>query len=76
MLLNTVFQVFCFKFRELGETLTDDDLRAMIDEFDLDQDGESKIQLTPCSFVDTTHDDVLRFVVDLEEFVAIMTGDS
>ena len=29
-------------FRELGETLGDDELRAMIDEFDLDQDGESK----------------------------------
>ena len=28
--------------RELGETLTDDELRAMIDEFDLDQDGESR----------------------------------
>ncbi|ODV79958.1 EF-hand [Suhomyces tanzawaensis NRRL Y-17324] len=26
--------------KELGENLTDDDLRAMIDEFDLDEDGE------------------------------------
>ena len=26
--------------RELGETLTDDELQAMIDEFDNDQDGE------------------------------------
>lgn len=27
--------------RELGENLTDEELRAMIDEFDLDEDGES-----------------------------------
>lgn len=28
--------------QELGENLDDDELRAMIDEFDFDQDGESK----------------------------------
>lgn len=28
--------------KELGENLSDDELRAMIDEFDLDEDGESK----------------------------------
>ena len=28
--------------RELGENMTDDELRAMIDEFDKDRDGESK----------------------------------
>jgi len=28
--------------RELGETLTDEELQAMIDEFDKDQDGQSK----------------------------------
>lgn len=27
--------------REIGETIDDDELQAMIDEFDLDQDGES-----------------------------------
>lgn len=27
--------------RELGENMDDDDLQAMIDEFDLDEDGES-----------------------------------
>lgn len=27
--------------KELGENLTDEELRAMIDEFDLDEDGES-----------------------------------
>lgn len=26
--------------REIGESLTDDELQAMIDEFDLDEDGE------------------------------------
>ena len=26
--------------RELGEALSDEELRAMIDEFDIDQDGE------------------------------------
>lgn len=28
--------------RELGENMTDEELRAMIDEFDRDGDGESK----------------------------------
>jgi len=28
--------------RELGENIADDELRAMIDEFDTDKDGESK----------------------------------
>jgi centrin-3 len=28
---------------ELGENIDDDELRAMIDEFDLDGDGESKL---------------------------------
>ena len=29
--------------RELGENISDDELRAMIDEFDTDKDGESKL---------------------------------
>lgn len=29
-------------YRELGENLADEELRAMIDEFDKDGDGESK----------------------------------
>ena len=29
--------------RELGENMSDDDLRSMIDEFDKDGDGESKL---------------------------------
>lgn len=32
--------------RELGENLTDDELQAMIDEFDKDQDGYSNIYIT------------------------------
>lgn len=28
--------------RELGENMSEEELRAMIDEFDLDNDGESK----------------------------------
>ena len=31
-----------FFARELGENMTDEELRAMIDEFDRDGDGESK----------------------------------
>lgn len=31
---------------ELGETIDDDELRAMIEEFDLDGDGESTIIIT------------------------------
>lgn len=34
--------------KEIGESLDDDELQAMIDEFDLDQDGESKFRaITP-----------------------------
>lgn len=29
--------------KEIGETLDDEELQAMIDEFDLDQDGESRL---------------------------------
>ena len=29
--------------RELGENMSEDELRAMIDEFDTDNDGESKL---------------------------------
>ena len=37
--------------RELGETMDDDELRAMIEEFDRDQDGESFVGLCSCFFV-------------------------
>ena len=32
--------------KELGENLTDEELRAMIDEFDLDEDGESMLPIS------------------------------
>jgi centrin-3 len=46
--------------KEIGETLEDDELQAMIDEFDLDQDGES---IVPCNLVDE------------QEFINIMTDN-
>lgn len=39
--------------KELGENLTDEELRAMIDEFDLDEDGES--MLPRCFFLSYTN---------------------
>ena len=36
-------------YRELGENMSDEELRAMIEEFDKDGDGESK--LSSCSFL-------------------------
>lgn len=44
--------------RELGENLSDEELRAMIDEFDLDEDGESMYLLffsTGVSIMDYTN---------------------
>jgi len=35
------FSVYFHDNRELGENMTDEELRAMIDEFDRDGDGES-----------------------------------
>lgn len=34
--------------RELGENMTDEELRAMIDEFDTDGDGESESERVHC----------------------------
>lgn len=36
------FILYFVVYRELGENMTDEELRAMIDEFDRDGDGESK----------------------------------
>ena len=33
---------FFFHYRELGDNVNEEELKAMIDEFDLDGDGESK----------------------------------
>lgn len=49
---------------ELGENIDDDELRAMIDEFDLDGDGES-IGLRVFVY--------LIIIVNEQEFIAIMT---
>jgi len=49
--------------KELGENLEDDELQAMIDEFDLDEDGESIlfcIIMNLCSF--------LRLYISLTSF--------
>lgn len=43
----------------LGENIDDDELRAMIDEFDIDGDGEST--------------DLSLFLVNEQEFIEIMT---
>lgn len=34
--------MYFYVYRELGENMTDEELRAMIDEFDRDGDGESE----------------------------------
>ncbi|RLV83222.1 Cell division control protein 31 [Meyerozyma sp. JA9] len=52
--------------KELGENLTDDELRAMIDEFDLDEDGESKYQDSP-NYPQRTN------TVNEQEFINICT---
>ena len=49
--------------KEIGENLDDEELQAMIDEFDLDQDGESKFLLLIHFFLK----------VNEQEFIAIMT---
>lgn len=40
--LTYMFIVSFSTHRELGENMSDEELRAMIDEFDKDGDGESK----------------------------------
>ena len=51
--------------KELGENLTDEELQAMIDEFDLDRDGQSNY-FTSVFFL-------ICFLVNENEFTAIMT---
>jgi hypothetical protein len=56
--------------------VTEDELKAMIAEFDLDQDGESASPTPgprpPITHAFFTH---YRLLVNEEEFVAIMTAD-
>lgn len=71
--------------RELGEDMPEDELRAMIDEFDKDGDGESESWLPDNSTVllntrvCVVNYEFIHFVtcvsVNWDEFVAIMTGD-
>jgi centrin-3 len=53
--------------RELGENLSDDELQAMIDEFDRDGDGASMFSLYPF---------FILFLVNQEEFISIMKQTS
>ena len=50
--------------KEIGENLTDEELQAMIDEFDLDRDGQSKLLYRKAT---------LTLKVNESEFAAIMT---
>ena len=45
---NVYIHIDKYIYRELGENMTDEELRAMIDEFDRDNDGESKLSLLHC----------------------------
>lgn len=53
--------------KELGENLTDDELRAMIDEFDLDEDGESMYEYFFDININTNN------LVNEQEFINICT---
>lgn len=60
--------------KELGETLEEEELRAMIDEFDIDNDGMSmsKLSLPLLLRTPTLADD---FIVSRDEFIAICRGE-
>ena len=60
--------------RELGETLTDEELQAMIDEFDKDQDGQSKKNIFPLFFKKIILN--FNYLVSEEEFLGIMKQTS
>lgn len=53
--------------RELGEDVSDDELKAMLDEFDQDQDGESTF-IAHRQYSD-------HVTVNEQEFLAIMMAD-
>uniref|UniRef100_A0A2I3GRD3 Centrin-3 n=1 Tax=Nomascus leucogenys TaxID=61853 RepID=A0A2I3GRD3_NOMLE len=61
--------------RELGENMSDEELRAMIEEFDKDGDGEilKNILLLPIWSRSLSLN--REFFINQEEFIAIMTGD-
>lgn len=66
--------------RELGENLGDDELQAMIDEFDKNQDGENILSIMPfCACSNSILSPFLlnrRSVLDQEEFMSIMKQTS
>jgi centrin-3 len=57
--------------KELGENLEEEELQAMIDEFDLDNDGESMLLVISslCPYLTLS-------AVNEQEFIAIMTGNA
>ncbi len=71
--------------RDLGEDMTDEELKAMIDEFDLDKDGESESKgnfFHPNIILSIRLSGTLTlpypfwvYPVNEEEFLAIMTAD-
>ncbi|NXU15638.1 CETN3 protein, partial [Pardalotus punctatus] len=65
--------------RELGENMSDEELRAMIEEFDKDGDGENMHYFILWFIVVCCLSDFIFcfsfFTVNQEEFIAIMTGD-
>ena len=56
--------------RELGDQVNDDELKSMIDEFDLDGDGESKRE---GSSIDSNT--LCSILVDFDEFLAMLNAD-
>ena len=63
----SIIRVIC---RELGDTVNEDELKAMIDEFDLDGDGESKGRLFSEGIF---YED--EFLVNFDEFLAMLNSD-
>ena len=64
--------------RDLGENLSDEELQAMIDEFDLDEDGESmyyiyKANLFVLAMFEWKITNFILFLVNEEEFIRICT---
>ena len=67
--------------RDLGENLSDEELQAMIDEFDLDEDGESMyyiykanlFRILVLAMFEWKITNFILFLVNEEEFIRICT---
>lgn len=59
--------------KELGEDIDDEELQAMIDEFDLDNDGESKFVMFCFDTIWISLCGLGPYAVNEQEFIAIMT---